>query len=158
MSTFGVSDFDRPPVIDFASNASTGDTFYSIATTPRRCINIYEYVVTIINHDVTTLFLIRGLRLRLIVLGLSRSRRYRRTENYIFQPLRVNSIYRVVFAIGVPVVTALDRVAGQEPPGRGVVVPVAEFLQPRICVGLVAVRPGETERRLCARAGLNAYV
>ena len=62
------------------------------------------------------------------------------------QTLRINSPQRVVFNVRVPVPSVLYRVSGQEPARRRVVVPVAQQLQTRIRVGLVAPIPRKPKR------------
>ena len=59
-----------------------------------------------------------------------------------FQPRGVNVHKRVVVAVGVPVASGLRRVAAQEAPYAGVVVPVAKQQQPggRVCLVAAGAR------------------
>ena len=77
-------------------------------------------------------------------------------QNKPQQPIWINHFQRIIVAVGIPVVACFRRIGGDEASDAGVVVAVAEQLQPAVIVRLVLTFAHETERRrrgACAADG-----
>ena len=68
-------------------------------------------------------------------------------QNKPQQPIWINHFQRIIVAVGIPVVACFRRIGGDEASDAGVVVAVAEQLQPAVIVRLVLTFAHETERR-----------